>query len=176
MNNLSLWQLGTKHQELFSQLYDAETGEVNLEVQAQIDELEPSTEKKLISVQNWIQKLESERSELDTLTKQIEERKMAYDSEIERMNHYLFSNMKRCGIKEIKCPLFKIRIKANPFSTDILNKDIIPEKYIKRTENIVILSAPDKNAIKEEVLKTGVQVPGAYVHQKEKLVITFDKI
>ena len=174
--NLSLWQLGTKHQELFSQLYDHETGEVSLEVQAQIDALEPSTEKKCISIQSWIQKLESEDHELDMLIKQIQIRKAAYAAEIERMNNYLYNGMKRNGIKEIKCPLFKIRIKLNPFSTDILDQAAIPEKYIKKTEKVVVSETPDKNAIKEEVLRTGIQVPGAYVHQKEKLVITFDKI
>jgi hypothetical protein len=171
--NLSLWQLGNKHQELFSQLYDPETGEVNMEIQAQIDALEPSSEKKCIAIQHWIEKLESEDRELDALMQRVKERKAVYAKEIERMNNYLFNGMKRAGIKEIKCPYFKLRIKTNPFSTDILEPLLIPDKYIRRTEKVVVSETPDKNAIKEEVLRTGIQVPGAYVHQKEKLEISF---
>jgi Siphovirus Gp157 len=171
--NLSLWQIGNKHQELFSQLYDPETGEVNMEIQAQLNALEPSIEKKCIALQSWINKLESEERELDALMHQIENRKAAYAAEIEKLDNYLYVNMKSVGIKEIKCPYFKIRIKVNPFSTDILNADEIPKRFIKRTEKMIIAETPDKNAIKEEVLRTGIQVPGAYVYQKEKLQVSF---
>jgi hypothetical protein len=34
----------------------------------------------------------------------------------------------------------------------------------------------DKTAIKEEVLRTGIQIPGAKVQQKVKLEILVDKI
>jgi len=161
---------------LFSQHYDPETGEVNEAVQKQIDDLEPSAEKKCIAIQSWIAKMESEERELDALLYQIEMRKAAYSKEIEKLNNYLFTNMKRCGIKEIKCPLFRLRIKTNPYSTEILDQDQIPERFMVTREIVKVETKPDKNAIKEEVIKTGVQVPGALVSQKEKLEISINKI
>ncbi len=80
------------------------------------------------------------------------------------------------GITEVKCPYFTLRIKNNPYSTDIVSEKDIPEKYMKSREVIKMEVKPDKNLIKEDVLKTGIQVPGAYVAQKTKLEILTDKI
>lgn len=174
--NISLWQLANEHQRLFSQLYNEETGEIDMEIQAQLDVLEPSTEKKCIAIQSWVNKLESEDRELDILIDQIGKRKSAYSKEIKKMSDYLYNNMKRCGIKEIRCPLFKLRIKVNPYSTEIFEETQIPKQFMKTREIVKTETKPDKNAIKEEVLKTGIQVPGAFVQQKEKLEISLTKI
>jgi len=45
------------------------------------------------------------------------------------------------------------------------------------TKEIVrITTIPDKNSIKEEVEKTGIQVPGTLVEQKTRLEIVVDEI
>ncbi len=171
---LSLWQLTNEHQKLLSELYNFETGEINDIVQAKLDALEPNVEKKCISVSKYIQRMESEERELSYLLKEIENRKNAYEKEIEKYKNYLEYNMRTQGIKEIKCPLFTIRIKKNPYSTEITNKDEVPKEFVKKvikTEEVI-----SKTLIKEEVLKTGIQVPGAYVAQKEKLEILISKI
>lgn len=170
--NLSLWQLTNEHQKLISELYDPETGEVNEIVQAKLDQLEPNVEKKCIAVTKWIKKLESYERELDELIA----RKDAYRREIEKYQNYLQVNMEKSGIKEISCPYFSLKLRKNPYSTDIISQELIPSEYIKVKEVVRVITSVDKNAIKEEVLKTGHQVPGAYVSQKNKLVITTDKL
>jgi len=67
--NLSLWQIGTEHQKLLSQLYNHETGEVDMDVQAQLDALEPSAEKKCIAITSWIRKMEADKAELEFVEK-----------------------------------------------------------------------------------------------------------
>jgi len=175
-NNLSLYQLTNEHQRLFSQLYNHETGEVDLEVEAQLSALSSTTEKKCISVASYIKHLESEKDQLENLKKQIEQREYEYEKEINRLHDYLKSNMDRQGISIIKCPYFTLKIKSNPYSTEILNEDDIPFRFINVREIVKVESKPDKNAIKEEVLRTGAQVPGAYVHKKTKLEIITDKL
>jgi len=174
--NLSLWQIGTEHQKLLSQLYNHETGEVDMDVQAQLDALEPSAEKKCIAITSWIRKMEADKAELEFVEKQISERKAAYTKELNKWHDYLESNMKRLGMKEVKCPYFTIRLKNNPYSTEITDESAIPEKFMRTREIVKVEVKPDKTAIKEEVLKTGVQIPGAIVQQKTKLEILTDKI
>ena len=46
--SLSLYKIANEYQSLLNQLYDQETGEINEEVQEQIDALEPSAEKNVL--------------------------------------------------------------------------------------------------------------------------------
>lgn len=174
MNANNLYQLATEYQNLLPQLYNPETGEVNEEIEAQINVLSMTTEKKCIAIASWIKSMESEKKQIEYIKQQIQEREAAYDKVIMKTTDYLESNMNRIGIKEVKCPMFTIKIKTNPYSTEVSNQSCIPSKFINiktKTELSV-----DKKAIKEEVLKTGVQVPGAHVYQKTKLEIITDKI
>lgn len=176
LNQLSLYKLGNEYQQLFSQLYDHETGEINEAVDAQLSALQPVTEKKCIAIGAYIKDLESEKREIEFLKAEIAKREAAYTKEIGKWHTYLQSNMERCGITVVKSPYFTVKLKKNPYSTDIYDEDQIPEKYMKTREIVKVEVKPDKNAIKEEVLKTGVQIPGASVQQKTKLEILTDKL
>lgn len=171
---LSLWQLTDEHQRLLSELYNYETGEINEIIQAKLDALEPTIEKKCIAVSKYIHKMESEEKEIERLMDEIKERQKSYEREINKYKNYLEYNMEKQGIKEVKCPYFTVRIRQNPYSTEILNKDEIPQQFIKKI--IKTEESINKVLIKEEVLRTGNQVPGAYVAQKNKLEILTSKI
>lgn len=171
---LSLWKLTDEHQKLLSELYNEETGEINEIVQAKLDALEPTIEKKCVAVSKYIHKMESEEKEIERLMEEIEARKKSYKREINKYKNYLEYNMERQGIKEVKCPFFTIRIRKNPYSTEILNKDEIPKEFIKKV--IKTEESINKVLIKEEVLRTGNQVPGCLVSQKNKLEILTSKI
>jgi hypothetical protein len=176
MNNLSLYHLTNEHQRLLSQLYDYETGEVDLEVEAQLSALSDTTEKKCIAIASYMKSIEADKAQLDHFKKELAEREDAYDKKLIQLHDYLKSNMERQKMTEVSCPYFTIKIKKNPMSTDILNEKDIPAHFIKTREIVKVESKPDKNAIKEEVLRTGLQIPGAYVHQKTKLEIITDRL
>jgi hypothetical protein len=176
MNNLSLYQITHEHSLLLSQLYDHETGEVNQEIEEKLSASSQSVEKKCLSVASYIQYLESEKAQLEHFKKQIKERENAYDAKIERMERYLKGNMEYSGIDKIDCPYFTIRIKTNPYSTEILDESLIPKELINFRVIEKVESKPDKTRIKEQVLRTGIQVPGAYVAKKTQLKIEIDKI
>lgn len=176
MNELSLWHLTEKHRELLSNLYNYETGEVNEVVQEELNKLIPNEEQKFIAVTKWIKKLEYDMKEVDRFIEEVKSRKNAYEKEIERFQKYLKDNMEKIGIKEISCPYFSIKIKKNPIGTDIIDEEKIPPIFLRAKETVKIDIKPDKNAIKEEFLKTGVQVPGAYVSQKNRIEILTDVI
>ena len=176
MNNLSLYQLTHEHSLLLSQLYDHETGEVNAEIEEKLSASSQSVDKKCLSVASYIQHLESEKAQLEFMKKQIKEREQAYDARIERMERYLKSSMEYSGIEKVECPYFTIRIKTNPYSTEILDESQIPKDLINYRVIEKVEAKPDKTRIKEQVLRTGVQVPGAYVAKKTQLKIEIDKI
>ena len=173
---LSLYHLTEEYQNLLSKLYDYETGEVNQEVEAQVNALLPQVEAKCIAVAHWIKKLEAERREIEFIKSEIQLREEAYNKEVSRWQEYLKYNMEKQQITNISCPYFTLKIKKNPYSTTILDEFQLPSRFIKTREIIKVETKPDKEAIKEEVLKTGKQVPGAHVEQKTKLEISVNKI
>lgn len=173
---MSFWEIGNEYSKLISQLYDPETGEVNEEVDAQLSALSTAKEDKCIAITSWIKHLEAEKKEIEFMKHEVLEREKAYDEAINRNLDYLKRNMEHHGISEVKCKYFTIRIKKNRHSTDVLDESQIPERFIRTREIVKLEIKADKEAIKEEVLRTGVQVPGAHVHQKTKLEISTDKI
>jgi len=148
--DVSLWKLTNEHQKLLNELYDYETGEINELIQAKLDTLEPTIEKKCIAVTQWIRKLESEKRELDAIQEEVESRRHAYDREVKKYSNYLELNMKKQGMTEIKCPFFTVRLRKNPHSTDIIDESLIPQKFIVAKEIVKIESKPDKKACSSE--------------------------
>lgn len=173
---LTLWQLTNEHQKLLNELYDYETGEVNEIVQAKLNASFPTIEKKCIGVAQWIKKLESDKKELENLSFEIERRQAAYDIAIEKFKRDILTGMQNTGISKITCPYFTLKIRKNPYSTEIVDEGAIPDKFMKKREIVRVEVKPDKSAIKDEVIKTGVQVPGAIVVKKDKLEIEVDRI
>jgi Gp157 protein len=175
-NSLSLYHLSKQYQALFAELYNHETGEVNEEIEVKVNELLPAIETKCINVANWIRKLEAEKREVEFLEQEIQKRKAAYTEEINHWQEYLKKEMQFNKLTFINCPYFTLKVKTNPYSTDIVDEFQIPAKFMKVKEIKRIETKPDKEAIKEEVLRTGIQVPGAHVAQKTKLEISINKL
>lgn len=176
MNSLSLYKLSAEHQLLLAQLYDPETGEVDQDADAKLNELIPSIEHKCVAVGNYIKRLEAEKAEIDYYRDEIMRREEAYERELFRLQKYLQYNMERMGIKEVKSPYFTLRLKKNPYSTEIFDESQIPPEYIRKVEVTKVETKINKIAIKEAVLNTGTQIPGALVAQKTKLEILVDKL
>lgn len=173
---LSLYHISQEYQALLSQLYDLETGEVNESVEAQVNALLPAVEAKCIAVVHWIKKLESEKREIEFMKTEIQKREEAYNKEIDHYQEYVKKNMEFNGFTKVSCPYFTINIKKNRHSTDVFDEFQVPSRFLKTREIVKVETKPDKEAIKEEVLRTGIQVPGAKVEQKTKLEILINKI
>lgn len=174
--DLTLWKLTHDHRELLSQLYDPETGEVNLEVDEKIKTLMPDIEQKCIGVNQWISKLKSDKEELERLEAHIKERKAAYDKSIKAYQEYLIKGMEENGIKEIVCPYFTIKLKRNPHKVETLDEGKIPENFFSFVETLKIEKKPNRTKILEYFKSTGENVPGTEVVQRNRLEILIDKI
>jgi hypothetical protein len=172
----SLYHLTVETQRLLANLYDHETGEVNPEVHDQLNALLPATNDKCIAVASYIKDMELDMAKLETMKQEIERRQAAYTKEMARTKNYLMTNMEQCKITEVKCPYFTLRIKKNPYGTEIVDESAIPSEWFRTKEIVKTERKPDKVAIKDHVLTTGEQIPGALVRQTKQLQILTDKL
>ena len=78
---------------------------------------------------------------------------------------YLEDNMKLTGKTKFKSGMFNFSIQKNPASVNIIDENILPKDFLIPQPPKV-----DKTALKD-VLKTGVEVPGAELKQTEGLRI-----
>lgn len=83
---------------------------------------------------------------------------------------YLKDNMERAGIEKIECPLFRLTIKKNPPSVELLDTSALPAEFWHTPEPKPPVAAPDKTAIKT-ALAAGVVVPGARLVQGTRLEV-----
>lgn len=83
---------------------------------------------------------------------------------------YLKDNMERAGIEKIECPLFKLSIKKNPPSVEVIDPLSLPAEFWRTPEPKPPVPAPDKAAIKA-ALQDGKEVPGARLNQVTRLEV-----
>jgi len=78
--------------------------------------------------------------------------------------------MERAGFEKIECPLFKLSIRKNPPSVEILDQLSLPPEFMRTPEPKPPVPAPDKAAIKA-ALQAGKDVPGARLAQGTRLEV-----
>jgi hypothetical protein len=163
---MNLYKISHEYQEVLNKTFDPETGEVNENAIALLELVEKDVKKKGIAVASYIKNLEAERNAIEEAKKEMALREKRLDDRASYLTDYLKSNMERCGMSEISCPYFVVKIKKCPVSVDVLNEEEIPSDY-KKTKSVVSL---DKVKLKEEML-AGVIVPGASLKQNLRLEI-----
>jgi|ERR1700727_1972633 len=163
---MKLFEIATEYQNIFANTFDEETGEVNENAIALLEILKDDIKEKGIAVASYIKNLDAERKAIEEAKKAMAEREARLDRRVTYLTSYLQSNMERCGISEINCPYFAIKLKKCPVSVDVLDENAIPETY-KKTKSLVSV---DKVKLKEEML-AGVIVQGAALKQNMRLEI-----
>lgn len=162
----ALFAIATKYEELLHQSFDEETGEINELALAELQLTKADAKDKAVAVASYIKNLEAERDAIERAKRSMSEREDRLDKRMDYLEEYLQSNMERCGIKEISCPEFVIKLLHNPPSVNPINEEFIPEKY-KKVKEVVTL---DRLKIKEDIL-AGIEVPGATLQYRVRLEI-----
>ena len=163
---MKLYEIANEYQNILEQTFDPETGEINEQAMARLDEVKTDIKEKGIAVASYIKNLDAERKAIEEAKKAMAEREARLNNRVTYLTNYLQSNMERCGIKEISCPYFVIKLRNNPVSVDDFAPDQIPDEY----KRIVTEVKVDKKKIKEELL-AGVVIPGATLRQNQRLEI-----
>lgn len=163
---MKLFEIAGEYQALLEQTFDAETGEVNEQALAKLDEIAVDLKEKGIAIASYIKNIEAEETAIDAAIANMEERRNQLAKKTKSLINYLQSNMERCSISQISCPYFAVKLKKCPVSVDILDENAISENY-KKVKSVISI---DKIKIKEEIL-AGVIVEGAALKQNMRLEI-----
>lgn len=83
----------------------------------------------------------------------------ALETKQERFKFYVKQNMERLNLNKIDTDLGTISIRKNPISVEIVNEDLIPSKYKKIKQEIVV----DKKAIADNFKENGEIVEGVKI-------------
>jgi len=163
---MNLYNIANEYQSLLDQTFDHETGELNEVVLAKLDEVQADVKEKGIAIASFIKNIEADRDAIEIAKKNMAEREARLNRRVAYMTDYLQSNMERCGISEIACPYFVVKLKKCPLSVNVLDEDAIPSEYKKMKTTFSV----DKIKLKEEIL-AGVIVPGVELKQNVRLDI-----
>lgn len=163
---MKLFEIASEYQALLEQTFDSETGELNEQALARLDQLTDDIKNKGIAIASFIKNIEAERDAIETAKKSMAEREARLDKRVTYLTNYLQSNMERCKINEISCPYFVVKLKKCPVSVDVIDENSIPAEY-KKVKSVISI---DKMKIKEEIL-AGVIIEGASLKQNMRLEI-----
>lgn len=158
----TLYELNEQIEDLTERMIDPETGEVDEEIMNQIDLLKMDVDAKLDAIGIVIKSL---TGEIDIFTQEKKNLQKNIDSrmrKIERLCNYsnLVLKGKPKSLRHVQYSYHKSQ------KVQIVNEDMIPDKYMK----FEMKSTPVKTEIKK-ALKNGENVPGCYLEDKNNLIV-----
>lgn len=148
---MSLYEIDARIEELTERLVDPETGEIDEEVLAELDQLDIDLDEKLESYGVVIKSLKAEIEALTAEKKAIEQRIRVRANRITRMSELVNRILKGEKKKYPKAEFSYRKSKA----VEIVNEELVPD-YMCRFETV---KRPVKANIKD-VLDNGGEVPG----------------
>lgn len=156
----SLYEINKSIEELTEKMVDPETGEINEEVMAQLEQLDMDMDEKLENYGLVMKQLMAEASALMDESKALKRRAEVKLNKYGRMEQ-LAKMVLNGKPKEYKRVKFGFRPSK---SVEIVNEDLVPDKYcIFKNER-----KPQKTEIKK-LLNAGKEVPGCVLVEHENL-------
>ena len=156
---MNLYELSVAFQEVQNMDLDPEV------MKDTLDSIEDAIENKAENIAKLIRNLESDVSAYKEEEDRLKTKRQATENKVKWLKTYLEDNMKLTGKTKFKSGMFNFSIQKNPASVNIIDENILPKDFLIPQPPKV-----DKTALKD-VLKTGVEVPGAELKQTEGLRI-----
>lgn len=156
---MNLYELSTAFQQVQNMDLDPEV------MQDTLDSIEDAIENKAENIAKLIRNLESDVAAYKEEEDRLKTKRQATENKVKWLKTYLEDNMKLTGKTKFKSGMFNFSIQKNPASVNITDEKIIPEEFLIQQPPKV-----DKTSLKE-ILKRGIEVPGAELKQTEGLRI-----
>lgn len=156
---MNLYELSVAFQEVQNMELDPEV------MKDTLDSIEDAIENKAENIAKLVRNLESDVSAYKEEEDRLKTKRQAMENKVKWLKTYLEDNMKLTGKTKFKSGMFNFSIQKNPISVNITDERIIPEEFLIQQPPKV-----DKTSLKE-VLKNGIEVPGAELKQTEGLRI-----
>lgn len=151
MENLSLYDISNG----FSEVILAE--DITEEEKAKaIDILENLLKEKSVEVIGLEKNMEFVISAMKEEEERIKNNRKIVENKLERYKTYIESCMNKLNLTKIETPRGTISIHKNPLSVEIVDQDIIPNKYKKQ----VVETKIDKEALKKDFKASGELIDG----------------
>ncbi len=163
---MKLYEIANEYEAILNEAINEETGEVNEIAIHKLDEVKVDVKEKAIAVASYIKNLQAERDAIEAARKAMAERESKLQKESEWLTKYLQENMERCGIKEISCAYFGIKLKKCPISVNVVNEDSVPDEYWKEKTTLSL----DKVRMREDI-NAGFSIPGVELKQNTRVEI-----
>ena len=152
---MKLYDINYLMELYFDDLVDPETGEINEEVEKQLESLDIDRTEKIENTCCLIKNIRAEAKAVKDEMDNLDSRYKALMNKADRTENWLSTQLKD-GEKP-KMTKADIGWRKSE-RTEIVDEDKIPEKYMK----FVTKGTPDKTLIKDAI-KSGEEVPGAVV-------------
>lgn len=130
-----------------------------------LDSIEDAIENKAENIAKLIRNLESDVSAFKEEEDRLKTKRQSTENKVKWLKTYLEDNMKLTEKTKFKSGMFNFSIQKNPASVNITDEKAIPEEFLIQQPPKV-----DKTSLKE-ILKRGIEVPGAELKQTEGLRI-----
>ena len=165
--NLKLYELADDYQRALVELPDSGFDEQT--IHDTLEGLEGALVVKGQNVAAYCLNLEAEAEAVEAVAKRVSEKAKAMRSRAESLRGYLYLNMKKSGITEIKANdgSFTAKIKTNPPAVEIAPEAIIPAEFYRVIPERI---EPDKTKLKDAI-KSGKVIDGVRLTQGDRLEI-----
>ena len=165
--NLKLYELADDYKRALVEL--PESGFDEQTIADTLEGLQGALVVKGQNVAAYCLNLEAEAEAVEAVAKRVAERAKIMRSRADSLRWYLYTNMKKAGIIEIKANdgSFTAKLKTNPPAVEIAPDVILPIEF---TRLIPARTEPDKAKLKEAI-KDGRQIEGVRLVQGDRLEI-----
>ena len=172
---MTLYEIDSRLETLFSQGFDEETGEIfesEEELAKAIDDVQLDLQTKIENIGCYIKNLEAEVEAFKKEEDNLEKRRKSAENKIDGLKKYLNGYLSACYPNDSDRAKWKFKspkvVLGYRKSTSVEVPDIekLDKKYLKVTTKV----DPDKKAI-GEAIKNGEDVQGAFLKQKINLNI-----
>ena len=167
MNAYLLYKYSAEYDSLLA-LVENQGGEVNPEQDAALDRLSTLVRagredaiRYIVETEAWAEARATESKRLATASQEARAR-------AERVRALLLGALKSEGVSEATTGSLTATVRVNPPSVQVQDESQIPDNFWRV---IPETKAPDKNAIKQHITTTGLDVPGCSLVRTERLEI-----
>lgn len=144
---------------------DSETGEVLIDVYAELDKLAMQREEKIINIARYIDDLDRDKVKLKEKIAQLTARARSKEKQSERLRAYLIDSMVKLGSKKIEDETVTVKLNTTKVAR-IICEDELPRDYL----NTVVEVKPDKKKILAD-LKSGKEIAGAELAESNSITV-----
>ena len=160
---MSLYKINEQIKEALEKAVDMETGEVlDAEVFEELDALQIARDEKIENILLWIKNLTAEEEELKKEKQSFEDRMKRKKKKAESLRRYVGGILAGQKFETSKVAVSWRRSEITEYNGNVY---ALPEECINRKDPEV-----NKTALKK-LLKSGVEIPGAQIVEKQNLMI-----